>query len=283
MNSRSLLTLVSLFGISVGAAACGGSAEAPGAQDDADADEGALRTQIVPDTVGAVIEMRTPGPGGHQGAAEVQAVSIGATKVAKLFRAFKQTLPHDPIPLCHPGSTRTSMKFYGASGEVIAEGGFGCGRGQIDLANGPYRITVDEGKVDDVLNLPPVPADTLFGVTKIDVKKFARVGTAPPGEAHVKGDGVAKILDAMDVDQAIDPSFTGTRCMPTHALTFFRKDGQVARTAYVCHLDTPIPTQLKAVFIAVDPSNANKTLATGGIQINPKEIENVYAAALTTD
>ncbi len=261
--------------------ACSGAGE--GHIDDPSESEDALTQRQLPNVAAIEFTMTTPGPGFANGAPEVRSLSVGAkSKVTKIVGGFKKRTARDPIPLCHPGSTRTSMKFYDAKGDEVATGGYTCGMGTLDVpGRTPMQIMV-KSAVGDALGEPIVPADVLWGVTKVDINKFARVGDAPPGEVSVEdGDEIAKVLAAMKVEQRIDTDYSGTRCRPTHSLGFHRKDKQIAYSSYVCHMDT-IPTELTALFTAESLSGGEdaEPLARGGIKINPRKIEDVYEAAL---
>jgi hypothetical protein len=258
--------------------ACGAG---EGHVDDPSESEDALTQRQLPNVAAIEFTMTIPGNRNMDGRDRVEMRTIGAkSKVTKIVGGFKKRTARDPIPLCHPGSTRTSMKFYDDKGEVVATGGYTCRMGSIDVpGRDPLRVVVKEA-VGDALGEPIVPADVLWGVTKVDINKFAQVGDAPPGEVSVDDkDDIGKVLAAMKVDQQIDPNHSGTRCRPTHSLGFYRKDKQVAFSSYVCHMEE-IPSEITAMFTAPNlVEEDGEPLARGGIKINPRKIEDVYAAA----
>lgn len=279
MNLRTLL----LSSVSLLAAACGGAAvDGPSADG---SEEEALSMRMLPDVAAIEFETVTPGAGQMNGRPSKHTFTIGAdAKVKKIVRGLKRRTEADAIPLCHPGSTRTSMKFFNAKGEQVATGGYTCRMGSVERADGttiPIILRSDE--VSQALDAPLVPKDALWGIDKIDIKKLQRVGDAPTGIAHVdKAEGIDKVLAAMNIEQSIDTDYSGTRCLPTHVLTFFRKASQVAYSAYVCHLASPIPQELTSHFtmLSLDEGEDADPVISGGIKINPRAIEDVYADEL---
>jgi hypothetical protein len=274
MNLRPLL-LSSCVALAVASVGCSAS-EA----DDADFDPGesaedALTASQLPGVAAISFETNQPRVDDWTKSDLTVSPTIAAkSKVGKLMRAMKTRRPSDPIPLCHPRSPRNRIHFFDAKGEEIATGSYACMVGSVTIKGGrTIQIMARSGAIGEVLDMPLLPADALFGVDEITIKRRG----ANAKSKDVKADAsVAKLLGAMDLEK-IDTNFSGTRCMPSHSLGFVRDGKEVAYGSYICSSGT-LPAKVTMRFAMPDPKNEDETLLSGGVELDPRVVESVLDA-----
>jgi hypothetical protein len=275
MKLRTVL-FSSCVAFAVGSFGCSAGEAEEADLDPGESAEDALTASQLPGVAAISFETTAPRPGDWTRADVTAGPTLAAkVKVGKIMRALKTRRPSDPIPLCHPRSARTRIKFFDAKGEEIASGGYSCMVGSVTTKAGrTVQVLARTGAIADVLAMPLVPADVLFGTDEI---KITRRG-AKAKTADVKSDdAVAKVLGAMDL-QEIDPSFTGTRCLPSHSLAFARAGKEVAYASYICS-SAELPSKVTARFSAPDPKGEGDALLSGGVELDPRVVEQVLDAA----
>lgn len=250
MFARSLFALVSVFAVSA-LTAC--SADTGAGDPAADGEDEITARQL-------------PNVGAIQFTTGTTTKTIGSkAKVAKAMKAMKKPTASTHTPLCGFGPA-TKITFFDEAGKTLATGELFCFRGSVKPVGGKeFSIFTQPGGLD-VLNDDLVPADALWGITKVNVKHFGGGG----GEkATTKADQIADILKGYDIEQKIDTHASFPRCMPTHSVTFLRANDEVAYSSFVCGTPANPPASLKAQFSI--PLSADDSV-TGAIQIDPRPV-----------
>lgn len=260
MSIRSAsLALIATFAFALNG--CAGATDASSDEGSQATAEGALLTSRLPNVAAISFEMRT------------KTVTIGAKqKVTRAMTAMKTPTGREVVPRCSFGPA-TKIHFYDKTGKTIAEGSMFCFRGTVEIeGGGDFSFYSPPGSFD-MLDEPLVPADALWGISKVEIEKRGDgAGTAEvDDQASIK-----KILGAIDLEQEIDADAPSTRCMKNHSVTFFRGDGQAAYAAYSCSSTGPLPDSVKAEFGIPGADENAEALAQGQIKLDPRPIEAVF-------
>jgi hypothetical protein len=251
------LTMASL------ALGCAGAAD-ESEEDGIESGEDGLTQRQLPGVVAMTFESR----GGTK--------TIGsAEKVGKAMKALARR--GGSTPRCAPGPA-TKITFFDKDAKTIATGSFFCFLGSVTPTNGgpAIRFQTRPGGLD-VLNEPLVPADALWGVTKIDIERRASIGAPVERLEVTQANAISNVLAAYDIDQTIDLRYSGTRCPPSHILTFRRGNNEVAQSSYVCGSSGgDLPASVTALFTIPGAAEA-EPLARGGVKIDPRPIEQLLS------
>lgn len=256
----SVLLAVTALSLAVG---CGGSSEAS-TESPSDSNEDALTTAILPGVAALKVE------------AADGVFTLGAkAKVAKAMQAFKK---NGSAPMCAAMGPATKFTFYDKDGATIATGSEVCFRGSIKLKSGQEVTFVTQPGGLDVVREPMLPADALWGLTKVQVGRPAENESR---ELADKG-AIGKLLDAIDVDQKLDERVGQTRCMPSRMLNFYRGTEKVAYVSYSCDSEGPSTKQKAYMSIAnLGPANQDNEhdMGHGGITVDAKAIDEIAFGA----
>lgn len=244
----------------VGASAFAGCSGAEGGEELGDgAQDEAISTRTVPGVV--AIEFRKGD----------QVITLGAkSKVARAMRAMKRVTPGVTTPLCGFGPA-TQITFYNADAEKVATGDLHCFRGSVKPTHGrEIAIYTQPGDLN-VLSEAPVPADALWGISKVAVKKLGEgAGTRTTTSKEV----IRDIVDGYKPNQEIDTDYLPPRCMPTYTVEFLRKREEVAYSSFLCGQD--VPSQLTADFRIPGAKEEAPDVIRGGIKVDPRPVVRLF-------
>ncbi len=206
--------------------------------------------------------------------------TVGAkAKVAAVMKAMQK--PGGSTPRCAPAPS-TKITFFDKNAKPIATGSLFCFLGSVTLDNGrTMRFQTRPGALD-VLNEPLVPADALWAVSSIDIERRAGGMGSPLQKASVTdAAAIGKVLAAYDIEQAIDTRYSGTRCPPTHIVTFRRANNEVATSTFICGTGAEaLPASVTSLFTIPRPGMGDgDALVRGGITIDPRPIQQAADAA----
>jgi hypothetical protein len=254
-----------LFSLAPGCAGAEDEDEAPVSSEDA-------LTQIDVPGVTA-IELETAGA--------VSSVGTVA-KVKRVMAAMKTLKPSDPRPACDLRSPATKMRLFDKSGAVIASGSYVCTVGSLEVAARPgaaaktIPVRVRSADVTGVTSEPLVPADLLYGITSINIM---RRGEGAKSFTFTEAAAREQILSAMQVGK-IDLNAPGTRCFPSHVITFRRDETLVGSASYTCDAAEALPASLTSSFVALDPKDQTGPVKLrGGVDLDPRIIKGILDAA----
>lgn len=259
MRRQSIITVLGLALAGFLPACSGDAPQEPGT------DEGALARAIVPNAARIAFQTRD------------KVISLGAkTKVRKALSAFKEWDEQAVTPRCNIAPA-TKMTFFDKNGDVVATGSYVCFKGTIKLeASGKEtKVFFRPGDLA-VLDEPVVPADVLFDVTKIEIKKG--FGEDAKTAAVTEKRNLTKVLDALDTDAALLPFGPQRRCPPNHWVTFYRAHDDVARLTYVCGDQLPESGEVAATFWTPNRSGDNEGQyeAQGDVKLDARAIQLVF-------
>jgi hypothetical protein len=201
--------------------------------------------------------------------------TVGAkTKVDAAMRAMS-TRNNGPTPRCSFGPA-TKITFFDKDAKPVATGSMFCFLGTVKLPNGTTKRFSTRPGALDMFEEPLVPADALWGISKIEIERRAGSIGSPLQKTTVTGAAqIGKVVTAYEPDQAIDTNYSGTRCPPTHIVTFKRGNDEAALSSYVCGSGgEDIPVSVTALFTVPHPGAGDADpLVRGGIKVKAREVE----------
>lgn len=258
MKSLFALACVSL---SLFAFGCSGTdaADVGGAPQD-EGSEDALTAQLVAGAVAADIQV-TP-----LAAQNVEAKKVTVAqdkKLKKLLGAFKKAPAGQTLPRCMP-AFETKVTFRDANAKVLATLTDDCGYGTLDPKSGASVTVRITGDIRAIAEQPIVPADALWGITKVTVNQMRmhqQKEVTTPSE-------IAKLVGAIDGDQKIDPDKPIAKCLPTFTVGFKRKTDEVAYTAFICNVSAGLTSVTSSLTIAGEDDD--HPMARGAIALDPR-------------
>lgn len=231
----------------------------------------------------AAIRLTSPTSASAGGTPTSGARTIGATaKITKALSAIQKRAANAPTPKCSSAGKRASLQFVDAHGAAIASADTACGIGALTLPDGSHVSISTAASFDAVFAAPLVPADVLWGVTKIEVARQSGGGPAAPipdkRTLTAKSD-IDKVLGAFDAQHAADASVNTPFCMPAGALTFCRGEDAVADVTYSCAAITPTPAVMGAAITGYDVIDGSRWEALdGAVKLDTRVVDALFAA-----
>jgi hypothetical protein len=202
--------------------------------------------------------------------------TVGAkAKVDAAMRAMS-TRNNGPTPRCSFGPA-TKITFFDKDAKPVATGSMFCFLGTVTMPNGKTKRFSTRPGAFDMFDEPLVPADALWGISKIEIERRANIGAPAKKTTVTDATQIGKVVGAYDPEQKIDTGYSGTRCPPTHIVTFKRGNDEAALSSYVCGSGgEDIPASVTALFTIPHPGAGDAdALIHGGVKVKARDVEEV--------